>query len=289
MLELASLRRFAVSCVRHFPALLLRKFLHDSAAVTPKRINRVSIVLMVCVVGGIGALAGAILAQQAPSTNRAPVGAAHSPASGAPLSAGEAQSPGIEARLPASVQFYVHWRGTKTLDAVQSKNGLLRLWGDPDFAPIRRALTARAIGNSWVKANDKSVRADQLALLLPLFENEAIFGSVARKSRKGASGVADSGPGGGAHDAAGADGFLIYDGAGKAELIEKAEALLRKTDTGAPKLHAYALGKIKIESVERASGTDFSAQAGNYYLRASRQDLIEELRVRFDETQPASG
>ncbi len=80
---------------------------------------------------------------------------------------------------------------------------------------------------------------------------------------------------------------MIYDGTGKADLIQKAKALSLKTEAGAPHVHQYMLGKIKIESVERPGDTDFSAQVGNYYLSAGRKELIEELVKRFDAKVPA--
>ena len=243
---------------------------------------------MTCALLGVCALSGGIFARQTASRKPGPAGAAKASAGATSAGASETQVAGIEARLPASVRFYVHWRGTKTLDAVQGKNGLLRLWVDPDFAPIRRELMARAFGTSWLKTNEKSVRPEQLAVLLPLFENEAIVGSLNLPGSKAAAGAGNSGaPGGAAHDASGYDGFVIYDGTGKADLIQKAKALSLKTGAGAAEIHSYMLGKIKIESVERAGGTDFTAQVGNYYLSAGRKELIEELVRRFDAKAPA--
>jgi hypothetical protein len=219
-----------------------------------------------CLLVGICAFGAAILAQQKSPGSHAPAGASHAPAS-------ESQPAPIESRLPASVQFYFHWRGTKSLDAVQGKNGLLRLWSDPDFAPIRRTIISRAFGNSWFHSKNNRLTSDQLAALKPLFENEALMGRMARS-------------GGKPPDAAGSDDFLIYDGTGKAELIEQAEALLRKSAVRAPKLGSYTLGDAKIESAETPDGTNYSARVGNYYLRALRKEVIEELVTRFDAKPP---
>ena len=219
-----------------------------------------------CLLAGICALGAAMPAQQKPPGSHATASASHPPAS-------EPQPTAIESRLPATVQFYFHWRGTKSLDAVQDKNGLLRLWSDPDFAPIRRTIISRAFGNSWVHSKNNRITADQFAALKPLFENEALIGSMARN-------------GGKAPDAAASDGFLIYDGTGKAELIQQAEALLRKSAAQPPKLGSYTLGNAKIESAESPDGTDYSAKVGNYYLRASRKEVIEELVARFDAKPP---
>ncbi len=242
-----------------------------------------------CALVGTFAVCGVIFAWQAPSKNPAAASAAKAPSNGTSAGAKESQTAGIEARLPASVRFYVHWRGTKTLDPVQGKNGLLRLWADPDFAPIRRELMAGAFGASWLKVNEKSVRPEQLAVLLPLFENEAIVGSLsfsggkATPGGRSTAGAGDSrGSGAATHDASRQDGFVIYDGTGKADLIQTAKALSLKTRAGAPQIHTYMVGKIKIESAERPDGTDFSAQVGNYYLNASRKEVIEDLVRRFD-------
>lgn len=304
MVELASLRRFAVSCVRHFPALSFRKYFYGDDAVTPRMFNRVSMVLAICALAGICAFSGGIFGQQSPSKASVPGGAVHSPVGASAAAAGETQSAGIESRLPASVRFYVHWRGTKTLDPVQGKNGLLRLWADPDFAPIRRGLTSRAFGNSGLTSTNKSVRPEQLAALLPLFENELIVGGTTGGTSGGTTGsttgsatmpagkssagtTAETGSAAARSHDASANTFMVYDGTGKTELIQKAEALMRIAGAGAPpKIHAYELGSIKIESFERADGTDFSAQVGNYYLHASRKELIEELVKRFDAKQP---
>jgi hypothetical protein len=287
MLEMASLRRFVASCVRYFLACSSCTSLRDRS-IASKKLNRASIFVIACALLGVCALSGGIFAQQTASKNPAPASAAKSSAHATSAAASETQATDIEARLPASVKFYVHWRGTNTLDPVQGKNGLLRLWADPDFAPIRRELTGGAFGRSWLKTNDKSVRPEQLALLLPLFENEAIVGSLALPGSKAAAGSAASGASGGtAHDARGYDGFVIYDGAGKADLIQKAKALSLNTGAGAPKAHSYTMGKFTIESVERSGTTDFSAQVGNYYLSAGRKELIEELVKRFDAKAPA--
>jgi hypothetical protein len=221
-----------------------------------------------CLLTAICALGAAIPAQQKSHDS-------HSPASASHPSASESQPAPIESRLPASVQFYFHWRGTKSLEAVRDKNGLLRLWSDPDFAPIRRTIISRAFGKSWFHSKDDRLTADQLATLKSLFENEALAGSMARN-------------GGKPPDAAGSDDFLVYDGTGKAELIQQAEALLRKSASQAPKLGSYTLGNAKIESAERPDGTEYSARVGNYYLRASRKEVIEELVARFD-AKPAKG
>ncbi len=149
-----------------------------------KPLPRASMLLASCALAGTLAICGAIFAQQTASKKPAPASPTKASASGSSATTNESQAAGIEARLPASVKFYVHWRGTKTLDAMQGKNGLLRLWTDPDFAPIRRELIARAFGNSWLKTNDKSIRPEQLAVLLPLFENEAIVGSLALRGLK---------------------------------------------------------------------------------------------------------
>jgi hypothetical protein len=287
MLELASLRRFVVSFVRHFPARSHREPLCSPAAPS-RKINRALIIAMTCALAGICALSGGIFAQQTASKTPAPASVAKTSADPTSAAANETQAPNIESRLPASVKFYVHWRGTKTLDPVQGKNGLLRLWADPDFAPIRRELTAGAFGNSWLKMNDKSARPEQLAVLLPLFENEAIVGSLTLPGSKATAGAGSPGASGSAaHGAGGYDGFVIYDGTGKADLIQKAKAISVKTGAGAPQIHSYMLGKIKIESVERSGTTDFSAQVGNYYLSAGRKELIEELVKRFDAKVPA--
>jgi hypothetical protein len=122
-----------------------------------------------CLLAGICALGAAMPAQQKPPGS-------HSPASASRPTASESQPTPIELRLPATVQFYFHWRGTKSLDAVQGKNGLLRLWSDPDFAPIRRTIISRAFGKSWLHSRTDRLTSDQLAELKPLFENEALIG-----------------------------------------------------------------------------------------------------------------
>jgi hypothetical protein len=288
MFELASLTRVANFCAGYFPVHSDRQFVIGRVAAGVKTPRRSSMLLAACALLGIFALCGVIFAQQAASKNRAPASAAKTSTDLTPAAANESPAAEIEARLPASVRFYVHWRGTKTLDAVRAQNGLLRLWSDPDFAPIRRALTSQAFGNSWLKSNDKSIRPELLATLLPLFENEAVIGSVEGKSGKPPEGAANTKSGEGFHGGAGANVFSIYDGAGKADLIQKAEALFRATDTtGKTQLHPYMLGNIKIESAERSGGTEFSAQVGNYYLRASRKEVIEELVARFNAKAPA--
>lgn len=214
-----------------------------------------------CLLAGICAFGATMPAQQRSPATRPPAKAAHPPAK-------ESQLTAIESRLPPTVQTYIHWRGTKTLDTVKAKNGLLRLWSDPDFAPIRRAIIARALGKTRAEEENGSISPDQLAALLPLFENEAILGSV---SAHDAEAQAKSAP----------NDFLIYDATGKGDLLGEASALPRKASGSAAKSGSYILGGIKIETSEGPRETNFSAQAGNYYLRASRKDVIEDLVSRF--------
>ncbi|HEV2388599.1 MAG TPA: hypothetical protein VGS20_15240 [Candidatus Acidoferrales bacterium] len=51
-------------------------------------------------------------------------------------SAGRAQAPELENRLPADTLFYLYWRGADSLGP-QNTDPLVGLWNDPDFAAVR--------------------------------------------------------------------------------------------------------------------------------------------------------
>lgn len=283
MRRVASWRRLAARCVRHFSFVRASGFALPRVLFAEIARTRFSFypaagaIFFVCLSGIAAPEAAQKTSPKSNAANQSAARAAAAPSKAGEISAStsDAHATAIESRLPATVQFCFHWRGTKSLNAEQSKNGLLRLWSDPDFAPIRRAIVSRALGKSWLKSNKNGVTTDQIAALMPLFENEAVVGSFARKAAK---------PG----ERAGADGFLIYDSTGKTELIEKANALLRKSSGAAGAAQSYMLGQVKIESFESPRGRDFSASVGNYILRASSKEGIEELVTRF-EGKPLAG
>lgn len=178
-----------------------------------------------------------------------------------------AQQAPIETRLPPTTHTYIHWRGLKSLDAAKTKNGLLRLWNDPDFAPVRRAITSEAYGRMWRVPSTGKLTPDQLNSLIPLFENEAVFGEIASPAAKAG--------------ATAPNGFFIYDATGNTEVLRNAIELLRKSAPNSTKSSTYMFGDAKVDSVETPTETYFATQVGNYYVRASRKDVEEDLITRF--------
>jgi hypothetical protein len=192
----------------------------------------------------------------------------------APLTADQNNPTPIEARLPAATQFYLHWRGTNSLNAATTKNRLLQLWADPDFAPVRQSITKQAFAAAWKATSSEPVRADQMGGFVALFENESVAGSMAPIEGKAAGAKTEE------------DSFVVYDATGKMDVVQRAVELMEKSAPGTPKVSSYSFGETKIESIETGAKTIYWAQAGNYFVRASRKETEEELVGRFRAKTP---
>lgn len=194
----------------------------------------------------------------------------------AQLTAEQALAVPMDARLPAATQSYLHWRGTKTIDPAKTKNRLLQLWADPDFAPVRRSLLKQAYTSAWRAPYSGPATADQIDSLSPLFENESIAGSMAPALGKTGSANAEG------------DSFVVYDATGQENLVQKAIELMQKSAPGAPKVSSYAFGETRVESIQTGAGSLYWARTGSYFIRASRKELEEDLIARFRSKAPVA-
>jgi hypothetical protein len=182
---------------------------------------------------------------------------------------------GMVSRLPEDVLYYVHWHGTKTIDVAKSKNGLVRLWSDPDFATLRHAMMEHAVSEQPHKDASGEITAEQATELLPLFENEAIAG-----------GLPAQGPD--ADHSLGHNTFFIYDVSGKEQLAATFDSLMKKRLAEGAQPDSYMLGEVKIESIASSKGHEYLARAGKYWLSAAKKEIIESLVTRFGGSPPAT-
>jgi len=185
-----------------------------------------------------------------------------------------AQNARLDDRLPATTTFYMYWRGAASTEAARGTNPLLRMWADPEFAPAREAMFAEISRD----AKDKLTAALTQNALLSLLENPLVFGTANR----GQATPKLAAPGPTQKPLLAENSFLIYDATGKKALVESLLELEASDTTTPPKITRSAFGHTKLESVAGSKETYYRAFAGNYFLRAGRKDVLEELLLRLE-------
>lgn len=180
-----------------------------------------------------------------------------------------AQTNPLVSRLPADTWAYISWGGTASLKPVSATNPVLRLWNDPSFSAFlqRSIFTVSHEGSPTQKFG--GLTQEQTAEMLSALENPAVFGFV---NNPGGSGPAAEGS---------ASYFVIYDGTGKRDLVEK---LRRERDAKAappPQVSTISIAGTTVEKRVSGSDTSYNARSGNYYIYAGSQHAMEELLVRF--------
>ena len=182
----------------------------------------------------------------------------------------QAQTNSIPDRLPADTVFYLYWNGKNIASGPQEKNHVLQLLTDPDFAPLRDAMGKSLQSGA---AKDGKAPALDFTAALSLMENPGVFGVVLRPAPREADEVGSTSPNAGA--------FAVYDATGKTALIEKWKALQQAKDKDAKPVTTYTYAGTSIEVRTTASGANYSAHAGKYYLYSDKKHLIEDLIRRF--------
>lgn len=190
-----------------------------------------------------------------------------------------AQTAPAAERLSPDTVFYVQWRGFASLASANKQNHALQLWNDPDFAPVRLALSM-AIQQNAKDSAGKSANPP-VADMLSLLDNGSIFGVVVNPA--GAKASASSG------NASNAGTFWVYDATGKTALIQKMKSATETNLKEPPIKRNYDFSGASIEVRTSAKDTSYSAQVANYFIYASQKETIEDLITRFHAAEkPAS-
>lgn len=185
--------------------------------------------------------------------------------------AAPAQTARIEDRLPPDTILFIKWNGSTSLKGAQSKNHLLQLLADPDFAPAEIAAAAY-LGKSLAKEKEKNA-GPQLPELISLLDNQMVVGFVMpSNAAAGSNGAATKSPGG---------FFFVYDTTGKKELLQKLNAESKTKNTGSSKYSKYEFGGVSVDVQEKPAEKDYSAYVGTYYVNSNRKDVAEDLITRY--------
>lgn len=180
-----------------------------------------------------------------------------------------AQTNTLADRLPADTWAYISWGGTASLKPVSATNPVLRLWNDPSFSTFMQRAIFNISHQKGPTEKFGGVTPEQTAEIFSALENPAVIGFVDNPENSRAAGEGSL------------SYFLVYDGTGKQELIEK---LRRERDAKAKQPAQVSTISIAGASVEkRVSGksTSYECRAGNYYIYAGSRHAMEELLARF--------
>jgi hypothetical protein len=188
-----------------------------------------------------------------------------------------AQSTSLVDRLPSNTSAYVLWRGKPALETARLTNSLLRLWDDPEFAPLRQAITAQFFAGVMKRAEKQSLTRQEMEDLLSLFENPGVLGFVGTPDLAAVSSAEPSG----ARALARPGFFAIYDTTGKAALHRKLMDRLREQEPEKPVLTTYEFAGTTVETAVRAKETSYRAYSGNFFILSNRKEVLEELIRRM--------
>ncbi len=184
-------------------------------------------------------------------------------------------------RLPSDTLFYLHWRGTASLERAQTTNSLLRLWADPGFAPVRQALSDAFYSNARKNKDLASSTGADLEQIFSLAENAFLIGLVGNLDLSALSGgQGNAGP------ARLPAFFVIFDTTGKAELIKKLESKAALASKEPRTVTHYAFGPTTVETTVKGGKTSYRAMVGPYSIHSDQRAVIEDLIRRIPSPEP---
>jgi len=182
-----------------------------------------------------------------------------------------AQISPIVQRLSPNTVVYIEWRGNSFLADAQQKNHVLQLIHDPAFASI--GLAAAADFQQRTSNTAGPAAASLLPDVMSFLENPLVFGVVADPhALKAAVPEKPSSP---------FATFMVYDGAGKAELIQKWKARAAANSKAPVEVTKYDFSGTSVEVRTQGKNVSYSAQAGNYFVFSDQKQAVEDLITRF--------
>jgi hypothetical protein len=194
-----------------------------------------------------------------------------------PASPQKAPSALAPSLLPSDTLFYLHWRGTSSLESARSTNSLLGLWADPEFRPLQQALIeAFSSGAKKQKQLSSATRAE-LEQYVSLAENPFLLGFAGPLDLSAIS----STPAKESPPTRKPAFFLVYDDTGKSELLAKLRKRSAQASQEPRSITRYAFGSTTVEIIASGKEKSYSARVGSYWIQSNQQRRIEELIVRL--------
>lgn len=182
-----------------------------------------------------------------------------------------AQTARIVDRLSSDTFYYMEWRGMAVIANAEKKNHVLQLFEDPDFMPVRQALT-KSFQTSMAKQGSKTT-PPEISDLLSLLDNSVVMGFSLSSAPPKASDSGSVQPQVGF--------FIVYDATGKTALIERLKAANKETGTEVPTVMNYDFGGTSVEVKTTGNNASYTARAAQYYIFADQKEAIEDLITRF--------
>jgi hypothetical protein len=196
-----------------------------------------------------------------------------------PGSVVQAQTSRISERLSPETVMYLEWRGIASFHGAEKKNHVVQLFEDPDLALLRLGL-AGSLEKSFAKKGSTTPQLSP-AEIISLLESPFVIGMTASEAPQKSS----------APDAATSSVgiFIVYNSAGKSEIIQKLNALLKAQSKEAPSTRKYDFEGTQVEVQTKGKDESYTAQAGSYYIFSNHKHLMEDLITRFrGEAAPAT-
>jgi hypothetical protein len=183
----------------------------------------------------------------------------------------------LATKLPPDAIVYVEWRGMDSVRAAEKTNHVLQLLQDPDLAPIWASLAVNL--QKHETRHGQPAATISLPGIVSLMDNPAIFGLIPSAEPRETSAAESASPLAKARPQHG--GFIVYDAAGKRELIEKLQAQREATESPAAQVTHFKFSSADVEERTTGKSASYMAFAGHYFLMSDRKKIIEELILRF--------
>lgn len=180
-----------------------------------------------------------------------------------------AQTNALVDRLPADTWAYISWGGTASLQPVRATNSVLRLWSDPSFSRFLERSISTVSHQEGPTQKFGGLTPEQTAEIFSLVENPAVIGFVSNPESSRAAGEGST------------SYFVIYDGTGKRDLIDKLQREHDAKATPPPRMSTISIAGTTVEKRVSGSNTSYESKVANYYVRAGSRHAMEELLARF--------
>lgn len=185
-------------------------------------------------------------------------------------------------RLPADTSCYVFWHGMSSAGASGGTNSFLRLWTDPQLAPLGQYLSSELARN---KSGLRNLKQEDVAAVFSLLEAPILIAAVGP--------MQFSSPGANASSAKPVKPALVVmlDGKGKEDAIQRLSTRL-SGDPAAPAqkpvVTPLVFGTTTIEKVAGPKNVFYRAWVGSLVLLSDQQAALEEMIQRFRAGSPSS-
>jgi hypothetical protein len=194
-----------------------------------------------------------------------------------------AQAPLEPAQMPANTTFYFVWRGQPNAE-LRKSNSIAAIWDDPDFAPVRSALTKALLKSSEQKdtlgdgSKEPKLTREQIEQYASLLENPFVLGYLGNPNKKGYVVSDQPGP---VKSASWNGLFFVYDRSGKEAILSKAVLAMRASEKEIPQTSELTIADTPALKVRRKTGTTYWVETGKYAVSGSEVAVVEEILHRL--------